>query len=57
MEQIKGILVEKLVIQTDNELIVIPAGVIIEFSSNDEFEHQTTNKSIKDAVEYLAKNE
>ena len=57
MKTIIGKLEEKLVLRTENELIVIPAGTIIEVKSHDNWAHQTDINSIEDAARYLEEND
>jgi len=51
---IVGKLKEKLVLETDDMIHVIPKGCIVEVSSEDEYPHENTNEDIDDAVKYLA---
>lgn len=48
-----GKLKEKLVIESGDVLTVIPAGAIIEISSEDEYPHTISEEQLNDAVEYL----
>lgn len=50
---IVGKLKEKLVLETDDTVYVIPKGCIIEVSSEDAYPHENTVDDIEDAAEYL----
>ncbi len=52
-----GRLKEILVLETDKELIVFPAGIIVEISSEDDYPHEISDKQMDDAVEYLKNQE
>ena len=55
MSSIIGKLKEKLVIESNNILTVIPAGVIVEISSEEDYPHTISKKQMYDAVKYLKK--
>lgn len=50
-----GELLKELILDTKKEIIVWPKGCIIEISSEDDYNHNVTNKDIENAVEILEK--
>jgi len=50
-----GELLKELILDTKKEIIVWPKGCIIEISSEDNYNHNITNKDIENAVEILKK--
>ena len=51
-----GKLKEKLVIESGDILTVIPAGSIVEISSEDDYPHDVSEEQLEEAVDYLKNN-